>query len=154
MAELWGSKIRRFLSLGLTAFFLSAAVFGAMGAGSRQAEAIDRDVKAVMVVSTYGLLGGTVLGLAALPFNQDIRTVFIGSSLGLYLGIAIGIYYVYDRYDQNNPLRMRPGDRSRENGAVDRDLRSLASTRSLTGFEASPVAREPLRVDVPVLTFY
>lgn len=145
------SKLRRAACLG---FALLALFAVSAGVGSRHAQAIDRDVKAVLVVSTYGLLGGTVLGLAALPFNQDIRTVFIGASLGLYLGIVIGIYYVYDRYDQNNPLRMKPGDRSRENGAVDRDLRSLASTRLLTGFESSPVARETLRVDVPVLTFY
>ena len=132
-----------------------ALVSGVFILPSSRAQAMDHDVKAVLVVSAYGLVGGTVLGLAALPFNQDIRTVFIGSSLGLYLGIAVGIYYVYDRYDQDNPLRTKAADSQSGSGdsGADGRLRLLASARAVSGFELSGAARAPLHIDVPILNF-
>jgi hypothetical protein len=69
------------------------------------ASALDRDVKAILVAGEYGILGGTVIGAATLPFSQNLRSVFIGSSVGLYLGLAVGIYYVMERDSPHNPLR-------------------------------------------------
>jgi hypothetical protein len=115
---------------------------------------MSRDVRAVLVISAYGLVGGTLLGLAALPFNQDARTVFIGSSLGLYLGIAVGHYYVYDRHQQEE--QQPPGRRMGllgEPSSPDERLRKLASFRMVGGFEAPAGGQMPLRLDVPILRF-
>lgn len=92
---------------------------------SKPALAIDRDVRSVIVAGGYGILGGTILGLASYPLTRDGRSVFIGSSVGLYLGIIAGIYYVMDRDNPENPLRAR-------------ELTDLPRLASSPG-EASPV---------------
>jgi hypothetical protein len=71
----------------------------------RPALALDRDFKSVLVGGGYGLLGGTVLGLASYPLTRDARSIFIGSAVGLYLGIIVGIYNVVDRDNPENPLK-------------------------------------------------
>lgn len=75
------------------------------------ARALDRDVKAVILTSLYGAVAGTVLGAASYPFSQSVRGIFMGTSIGLYLGAAAGTYHVYHRDDPENPLsqRYRPG---------------------------------------------
>jgi hypothetical protein len=67
--------------------------------------ALDRDTRSVLVAGGYGLLGGTVLGLASYPLTRDPRSIFIGSAVGLYLGILVGIYYDIERDNPQNPLR-------------------------------------------------
>lgn len=79
-----------------------------LGAQPRSAHALDRDVRAVLIAGLYGIAGGTILGAASLPLTREPRTVFMGSSLGLYLGIAVGFYYIWHRYDPGNPLHMDP----------------------------------------------
>jgi hypothetical protein len=69
------------------------------------ARAMDRDLRAVLVAGGYGVLGGTVLGLASYPLTRDTRSIFIGTSVGLYLGLLVGIYFVIDRDSPGNPLR-------------------------------------------------
>ena len=71
---------------------------------------MDRDVKSVLVAAAYGIAGGTVLGLVAWPIAQDSRAIFIGSSMGLYLGTAVGFYHIGSREDPENPLRRSMGD--------------------------------------------
>ncbi len=66
---------------------------------------LNKDVKDVMVFSGYGLIGGTAVGLAILPLTQDLRVALMGSSIGLYLGIVAGVFYVVNRTDPGNPLR-------------------------------------------------
>ena len=58
---------------------------------------LNKDVKDVMVMSGYGLIAGTAVGLATLPLTQDLRVTLMGSSVGLYMGIAAGIFYVLNR---------------------------------------------------------
>lgn len=65
---------------------------------------MDRDVRSVLRTSAYGALAGTALGVVSLPATKSVRGVFIGTSLGLYLGIAIGIYHITHRDDPGNPL--------------------------------------------------
>lgn len=77
----------------------------AFGPAAPRAAAMDRDVRTVLVAGEYGLLGGTLLGLATVPFNQDSRAIFIGSSVGLYLGLAVGLYYVFQRESANALVR-------------------------------------------------
>jgi len=69
-----------------------------------KAAAMDKDVKAVIVAGTYGLAAGTLVGFALFPFTKKNRSIFLGSSIGLYLGIAVGLYFIANRYDPNNPL--------------------------------------------------
>ena len=69
--------------------------------------AVDRDVKVLLISGTYGVVAGSVVGLASVPLSRDFRTLFIGSSVGLYLGFAVGVYYIYHRTDPQNPLRAR-----------------------------------------------
>jgi hypothetical protein len=47
-------------------------------------------VKTVLVFGGGGALAGTLLGLLTLPFSSNARGVFMGSSIGLYLGLAGG----------------------------------------------------------------
>ncbi len=70
-----------------------------------QARAMDQDVRAVLVAGTYGLGAGTLLGIASYPFTNKVRGIFVGSSIGLYLGLIMGAYYISNRYDPGNPLR-------------------------------------------------
>ncbi len=72
---------------------------------SSQAHAISQDMRTVIRGGTYGLVGGTIVGLAVLPLTGSVRGVFIGSSLGLYMGILMGVYRVTNRDDLGNPLR-------------------------------------------------
>lgn len=66
--------------------------------------AMDRDVRSVLTISAYGLVGGTAIGLLTYPMTHSSRSIFIGSSVGLYLGIAVGLYYISHRDDPENPL--------------------------------------------------
>ncbi len=88
---------------------------------AKPARAIDPDVNTVFTTGLYGVLGGTVLGLASYPFTGTPRSVFIGASIGMYLGAAVGIFHVMNRYDPENPLHQRPPEippweRPREEG--------------------------------------
>lgn len=65
---------------------------------------MDRDVRTVLTAGIYGTGAGTILGMATLPFAQKVRGVFIGSSIGMYLGIATGIYIVTNRNNPDNPI--------------------------------------------------
>ena len=62
-----------------------------------QGQELYLDPKArVMITSVgYGVMGGTLLGIAALAFNASSRTIVRGASLGLYGGLAFGIYVIF-----------------------------------------------------------
>ena len=48
---------------------------------------------------TYGVLAGTLVGAASLAFTEkpgeNLNRIARGASLGLYAGIALGVYIVY-----------------------------------------------------------
>jgi hypothetical protein len=71
-------------------------------------QATDRDVKAVITAGSYGILFGALGGLIAWPISGSERAIFLGASLGLYLGIGAGFYHVAARDDLENPLRASP----------------------------------------------
>ena len=52
-----------------------------------------------MLTSTFGVMAGTLTGLASLAFYKSpgdhLRNVSVGASLGLYTGIFLGAYLVY-----------------------------------------------------------
>lgn len=87
---------RRILSVGLLSLVVALTA-------PRLAYAIGHDVRTVIVAGEYGILGGTILGVASLPFTQDARSIFIGSSIGLYLGIVVGVMYAFNRYQDEGP---------------------------------------------------
>ena len=126
------------------------------------AQAMDRDVKSVIVAGEYGLVGGTILGLATVPFSQNIRTIFIGSSAGLYLGIAVGFYYITHRDDPDNPFRsnQRGGDPMFDEHSMradpqtrERELRMQAGVRPAALLQLADEVRPPLTISVAVVKF-
>lgn len=52
-----------------------------------------------MLTTTYGVIAGTLTGLASLAFyekpGEKTRNIAVGASLGLYVGILLGAYVVY-----------------------------------------------------------
>jgi len=122
--------------LGL-ALSLSLAMVLGLAVPTRAHAELPRDVKAVLTTSLYGLVGGTVMGVASYPLTGDPKSIFVGSSLGLYLGIGVGIYYILNRDDPNNPLVTPPPP-----GAIPLE-------KSEVGTETPPL----ILVKVPVLRF-
>ncbi len=55
---------------------------------------MDPKVKVVSSMAVYGAVGGAFLGTASLAFGTEVRTIFVGASLGLYAGILFGSYIV------------------------------------------------------------
>ncbi len=57
---------------------------------------------------TYGVLAGTIVGAAMLAFTDkpgdNLNRVARGASLGLYAGIALGLYVVYGVPDEDDEL--------------------------------------------------
>jgi hypothetical protein len=106
------------------------------------AAAMSRDVRSVIVTGAYGALGGTAIGLVLYPVTHSARGVFIGTSVGLYLGIIAGLYHIHHRDDPMNPLAgAEPPAYAR------REQEALAAARP--GGE-SPWAVAPARPDLEV----
>ena len=67
---------------------------------------------------TYGVLAGTLVGAATLAFTdqpgENLNKVARGASLGLYAGIALGLYVVYIvpgeiKEEQDKLFEQQPG---------------------------------------------
>lgn len=78
-----------------------------IGNGAAPAFCVPRDQKAIATSGLYGIGGGMLAGLLLFPVARTSRTIFIGGSVGLYLGIAVGVYHIYHRDDPGNPLSTR-----------------------------------------------
>jgi hypothetical protein len=69
----------------------------------------DRGIKAnvgtVITGGAYGFLAGTVSGLVVWPIYQSDRAIAVAAVIGMYLGFVVGIYYISNRDDPQNPLR-------------------------------------------------
>jgi hypothetical protein len=73
---------------------------GAVGATIPQAHAkVHPNLVTIFRTAGLGVLGGTLIGLISFPFSQDARTIFMGSSVGLYVGAAAGVYFNGHRDD-------------------------------------------------------
>ncbi|MCC7440823.1 MAG: hypothetical protein IT285_04275 [Bdellovibrionales bacterium] len=97
-----GREARR--ARALAALFCAAAL-----CAPRPAHAMSREVKTVLVTGIYGAGAGTVLGLTTYPITGELRSVVMGTSVGLYLGIALGIYFICTPDDPGNPHRADRG---------------------------------------------
>ena len=53
----------------------------------------------VVITATYGMIAGSLVGLATLAFESNAsdhyRNIAMGASLGLYSGILLGAYVAY-----------------------------------------------------------
>jgi hypothetical protein len=108
-----------------------------------RANAMTENTRILVRGGTYGLIGGTVVGLAVLPLTGSTRGVFIGSSLGLYVGLLMGVYDITHRNDPNNPFAMDYSE-----PATELDKMAFQST--------SPIKSPPpplLDFSIPVVTF-
>ena len=56
-------------------------------------------LQAFMLTATYGVIAGSLTGLASLAFYKEAgahtRNIAMGASLGLYVGLLLGAYVVY-----------------------------------------------------------
>ena len=80
----------------------------------RPAEAkIHRNLLVIFQAAGIGAIGGTLIGLISVPFSQNVRTVFMGTSVGLYVGAVAGVYFNANRDDarlllDHTPSAMSP----------------------------------------------
>ena len=151
--------------------FIALILLAVTALAPQRVQAVDRDVLFVIETAQYGLIGGTVLGLASLPMTHNARTIFIGSSIGLYLGIAAGLYLIFDREPSGgDPFNAPRGpgmpypedngyDERRDESMITRSesaLRQVAALRLMSPFEslsAQSELRNGLHAQVTVLKF-
>jgi hypothetical protein len=80
----------------LLAFFLGIVIVcGAVSPTEVRAD----PTKEILLTSTYGVIAGSIVGLATLAFvsspGDHLRNIALGASIGLYAGIGLGIYIAY-----------------------------------------------------------
>ena len=96
------SKLRRIVRI----FFLGVLL--SLMSENSQAQVVDPRIKVISVITVYSIIGGTLLGLAAINFGAKKRSPFIGASLGLYSGVLFGSYLVighmYNTYKRDNQV--------------------------------------------------
>lgn len=56
--------------------------------------AMDPKLKILGTMSGYGIVGGALLGAAAMAFGTSSRSIAKGASLGLYGGLIFGTYII------------------------------------------------------------
>ncbi|MGB0454655.1 MAG: hypothetical protein ACPGJV_13180 [Bacteriovoracaceae bacterium] len=86
-----------FISKILKYTFIACVIFSV----ASSANAADPRVKAVMLTSAYGTIGGALLGTASLAFGTSGRAVAVGASVGLYVGLLFGGYVVLSHSMKN-----------------------------------------------------
>lgn len=76
------------------------------------AHAESKNAKIFLVTSSYGVMAGSLTGLASLAFYEDpgnhMKNIAVGASLGLYAGIILGAYMAYVLPDLNKPSKHEP----------------------------------------------
>ncbi|NCN27772.1 hypothetical protein GW915_09370 [bacterium] len=102
----------------------------------KQASAMSRTSKLFILTSTYGVMAGTLTGIASLAFYSQprahLRNVAQGASIGLYVGILMGAYMVYfvsdgkeksrestPEGDPDNPLDLPDGGAKGQGSLID-----------------------------------
>lgn len=95
----------------LTRWGLSLVCVVAIFGGTPAFAAKPQASRVFLLTSTYGVLVGTLTGLASLAFYEEPglhrRNIALGASLGLYTGILLGGYVYLLAPDPNAP-RSRP----------------------------------------------
>ncbi|MBS1982558.1 MAG: hypothetical protein JST16_00185 [Bdellovibrionales bacterium] len=69
----------------------------------------NNEAKIFLTMSSYGVMAGSLTGLASLAFydhpGDHMRNVAMGASLGLYAGILMSAYMIYAVPDMKNPSK-------------------------------------------------
>jgi hypothetical protein len=131
--QVWG---RRQVRVWIFAILFSFCG-GILNFKTASARVTRKDVLIVGTTSLYGMAAGTVLGLASLPAHQSVRGVFQGTSLGLYIGIIVGLYHLQHQDDPENPLRLSQSSFS-GSGHQSRMEDEVAAISASSGYPLSP----------------
>lgn len=79
--------------------FVIKALIAAIMIGSVSRESKAEPMREFIMSCSYGVLAGTLVGAATLAFSDkpgdNLNKVARGASIGLYLGILLGVYVVY-----------------------------------------------------------
>ncbi len=81
-------------------FFATAAPAGAAApppppdAAPSSLSMTGKRAKIVAKSAIYGMGGGFIIGLASQVFKKNTQNIFLFGSLGLYAGIALGVYVI------------------------------------------------------------
>lgn len=109
----------------MKAFLLLVSVFVSLAPVAARADSdsltiAGKRAKIVGKSAVYGFGGGLVVGLASQVFKKRTKNIFLCGSLGMYAGIALGIYVIStsrgpapyegpDTYDDYSERRMETG---------------------------------------------
>jgi len=84
----------------------------------RETRAASPEARVFLLTSTYGVMAGSLTGLASLAFysspSEHMRNVAMGASLGLYTGIILGAYLLYALPDPSKPKSSAPAPKKEE----------------------------------------
>jgi hypothetical protein len=79
------------------------------GLGERGTAQAANEGKVFLTTTSYGVIAGSLTGLASLAFyqrpGQHMKNIALGASLGLYAGILMGAYLIYLVPDPYAPRR-------------------------------------------------
>ena len=85
-------------SILVASIFLISSAQGAApvnnSAGSEALNTAGKKGKIIAKSALYGFGGGLVVGLASQVFKRETKNIFLFGSLGLYAGIALGLYVI------------------------------------------------------------
>lgn len=113
-------RLESMLGVRLRSFVI---VFASMMWGA-QARAQVSTGKVFVRTATYGVMAGTLTGLASLAFyrspGEQLRNVAMGASLGLYTGLFLGFYLIYLQPDPNAPSSSPEESDEDEEAAIER----------------------------------
>jgi len=87
---------------------ISLAIFFSLTIPTDNAFALEPKQKAFMVMTTYGTVGGALLGFASMAFGSSSRSIAQGASLGLYAGIIFGSYVITSHRSEGEPEVVDP----------------------------------------------
>lgn len=76
-------------------FFIFFCFFATVDQARAQEVPLPPKARVMLISVGYGVMGGTLLGIASMAFKGNSRTVVKGASLGLYGGIIFGLYVIF-----------------------------------------------------------
>lgn len=135
--------MKRFLSLLIVLALVVPSASFAADAGSGSLTTTGKRAKLVGKAALYGFGGGLVVGVASQAFKKKTKNVFLFGSLGLYAGIAMGIYVI----STSKPAAPYEGPDTYEDFGDYSKVTAPVSTGLMTA-KRDPFADEAIAVDV------
>src|SRR6266404_1204534 len=123
---------------------LAVLIFASSLASAQAPPPPENQTREFVMSCTYGVMAGTLVGAASLAFtskpSDNLNRVARGASIGLYAGIALGLYVVY----------IVPG---LEEGAEEDPMVKLDRIPILSPLFSSASTVDGLKADMTVLRF-